>query len=441
METPRVKRQRLGSGEASSPLIRSPINDNRATEPRNREPAMAIDSDVDSDIDSDIGTAESQKSTTEREVSAADGGGETDGAMEREDEDGVAAAAAAAADEPAAAGASGAEDETGHSATSFSPLKLGGGPATRVGPTEGEEDGQGTPAQPSYKQLMARFNTLVEDIVADGERRTGPGEAGGDGSMEESSESARAMELATLQNRYEALVTDLNIQLEDKRTAVNGLTNEVGNYRQKVSNMHLAIEQAQSDNSTLAAKNEALSIETRALRDSVASLNRQLALEKNRHVESLAKMHGLKEAVAPLFSSYESMYAQLDQLRGENSALQSTINEQQAKIGSFEDTLKQELESLAQELYIQYAEKHESKISKLRTAYETKYSKKHALFNEKLQLLQNQHKTLQQELAHVKNRLQVESNEKHQLIKLWDEYVALDKKDVDEMSNFVKRLK
>lgn len=330
------------------------------------------------------------------------------------------------------------KSDTHHSIsiTALSPLKLDSATEANCskGSNEEEDMEQEHSPEPAFKHLISRFNSIVDDLSNLNGTLTSVHEA-------ENVVSSTLIEFAQLQNKYDSTINELNIKLQKSLTTINGLNNEVASFKQKVDNMHLTIEQSQLDNQKLSSSNELLMTECETLKSTIEKLNSEIAAEKNKRATINSKVQQLKESAEPILSSYASIQQQLVELRNENTQLKGTINEQQVKISSFDDTLKQELESLAQELYIQYAEKHESKISKLRAAYETKYSKKHALFNEKLKLLQEQQNTLQKELSHVKQRLQVETNEKHQLVKLWDEYVALDKKDVDQMSNFVKRLK
>ncbi|TID29924.1 hypothetical protein CANINC_001435 [Pichia inconspicua] len=285
---------------------------------------------------------------------------------------------------------------------------------------------------PSFKQLISRFNTLVESATNDLNNFES-------NATDES--DLPLVQFASLQNKYENDINSLNAQLHEKLDKINNLNNEIGDYRQKIENMHLAIEESALENNKLQQENDALKLEAKELQNAIDALEKQLSVEKSKSSSLINKINQLKESVEPIFNAYESLHQQITTLRDQNAELQNTVNLQHSKITSFDDTLKNELESLAQELYIQYAEKHEAKISKLRTAYEAKYAQKQSMFTEKHRLLQSQYDTLQQELAHVKSRLQVEASEKRQLVRLWDEYVALDKKDVDQMASFVKKLK
>lgn len=386
METPPSKRQRLATSaqELSSPLVHSPQHN-----------SVVEDHQIDSPAEN---TPQPQNEEENNEVT----------------------------DETT-------ENNMNHSMTALSPLKLN--PRDTSDIDDDINNNEVNDATPSFKQLITRFHNIVEEATSASNEIVSVEET------DDTNESYSLVQFGTLKNKYDSTINEFNIKLQKQLTTINELNNEIANYKQKVENMHLSIEQSQIDNSNYLSQNELLKLEIQSLNNTIATLDNKLTIEKSKNSSLISKINQLNESVSPLFSNYESNYNQINELRVENSKLQNTVTQQQVKISSFDDTLKNELELLAQELYIQYAEKHESKISKLRTAYESKYAKKHQLFNEKLQLLQDQHKTLQQELAHVKNRLQVETNEKHQLVKLWDEYVALDKKDVDQMSSFVKRLK
>lgn len=285
---------------------------------------------------------------------------------------------------------------------------------------------------PSFKQLISRFNTLVESATNDLEEIV-------NNATDES--DLPLVQFASLQNKYENDINSLNVQLHEKLNKINNLNNEIGDYKQKIENMHLTIEESAIENNKLQQENDALRLEAKEFQNAIDALEKQLSVERNKSTSLINKINQLKESVEPIFNAYESLHEQISTVRDQNAELHNTVNLQHSKITSFDDTLKNELESLAQELYIQYAEKHEAKISKLRSAYEAKYAQKQALFTEKHRLLQSQYDTLQQELTQVKSRLQVEASEKRQLVRLWDEYVALDKKDVDQMASFVKKLK
>ncbi|GAV29516.1 hypothetical protein PMKS-003017 [Pichia membranifaciens] len=272
------------------------------------------------------------------------------------------------------------------------PTKLGlTSSAAAAAAADAADDADGLGSQPSFKQLITRFHHIVKD-----------------------------------NNREESPDYDARDQIQDQGYEESEAENE---------------EEPSTELLALADKNDIMQDELTILQSKIAKLDKQLVLEKAKKAKLSAQITQLSELLETVFKGYESMHATVSDLRQENTDLHQSVSQHETRIAAFDDTLKSELESLAQELYIQYAEKHEAKIAKLRAAYESKYTKKQATFRDRFQLLQDQQETLKQELAHVKNRLQVETSEKRQLVKLWDEYVALDKKDVDEMSNFVKRLK
>lgn len=289
----------------------------------------------------------------------------------------------------------------------------------------------------SLKQLLDRFHYIIgENDISELE---------GDEYDNENEGSTTLLNfnnnLSTIQNKYQSTINSLEITIQDQNNTINSLNNQINDYKTKIENLHLTIQQLTNESKSNSNSNEVLNEEIKILQNKLLQLDTQLNSEKIKQSKTLSKIDQLKELLDTIFKSYENMNRQINNLRAENLELNQSIQEKEAKISKFDDTLKNELESLAQELYIQYAEKHETKIAKLRAAYESKYAKKQGIFKDRMKLLQEQQETLKQELSHVKNRLQVETNEKRQLIKLWDEFVALDKKDVDEMSNFVKRLK
>lgn len=340
-------------------------------------------------------------------------------------------------------------EESADSLSPVKPAKLGLTASSAADKAGWDEDYQGLgSSQPSFKQLITRFHSITStvassrDVSPDLLQEQGYEESEPEGDEEPSTELiVFNNHLSTLKNKYQATINSLQITVHENASTINSLNNQIGDYRNKIENLHLTVQQAQLDSQALADKNDILQDELTILQSKIAKLDKQLVREKSKRAKLTAQIAQLSELLETVFKGYESTHAALSDLRQENNELHNTVAQQETRITSFDDTLKAELESLAQELYIQYAEKHEAKIAKLRAAFESKYAKKQASFKDRFQLLQDQQETLKQELAHVKNRLQVETSEKRQLVKLWDEYVALDKKDVDEMSNFVKRLK
>jgi hypothetical protein len=465
METPPAKRQRLDvldhSGvpqELSSPLVPSPKlnrdtflqdeievegeNDEKGKEKENGERSISANGELENDDDNK--KEHQQIESEERHEKDEEEGVEEEGVEEEEEEE--------EEEQGKEQGKEGKEkgkgkmivdemDITQHSTATLSPLKLNVQKDIDLNKDNLISDNNTNQDLPSFKQLIARFNNIISEVTEElNNDYLNRDDENYDKNISDDNYYS-IVPFATLKNKYDSIINDLNIKLQDKLSIINDLNNEISKFKQKISNMHLTIEQSQIDNSKLISTNELLKTEIKTLNNTMHELVQQLSDEKYKRSSFLSQIDQLNESVNPIFNNYEFLHNQISDLRKENSNLQNTISQQQLKISSFDDTLKNELESLAQELYIQYAEKHESKISKLRSAYESKYAKKHQAFNDRLQLLQDQHKTLQQELAHVKNRLQVETNEKRQLVKLWDEYVALDKKDVDQMSSFVNRLK
>lgn len=305
----------------------------------------------------------------------------------------------------------------------------------------------------SFKQLENRFHSILSKNIVDEDQdndnddeNNNNNDNNDDNDDVEKDESSSQLinfnnNLSNLKNHYQNEINSLQRINQEHLSTINHLNNQINDYKTKISNLHLTIEQSNLDLTSSSNENEVSRKEIEILKKSIAKLDNQLIIENSKKSKLLIKLNQLTELLETVFKSYKNLHEKNNILTKENSNLQEIILKNENKISSFDDTLKSELESLAQELYIQYAEKHETKISKLRTAYENKYAKKQLLFNERLKVLQEQQQTLQQELSHVKNRLQVETNEKHQLVKLWDEYVDLDKKDVDKMSDFVKRLK
>ncbi|ODQ80844.1 hypothetical protein BABINDRAFT_35041 [Babjeviella inositovora NRRL Y-12698] len=102
--------------------------------------------------------------------------------------------------------------------------------------------------------------------------------------------------------------------------------------------------------------------------------------------------------------------------------LHSQIKDLTERLAEQEAGTETKLQQLAQDLYIQYSQKHEQKVSILKKGYETKW-------NGKLNNLEFDNKTLRREIESLKIQMENERNEKNQLVKLWDQFVEMEGDD------------
>lgn len=306
-------------------------------------------------------------------------------------------------------------------------------------------DGDNNKSLLEDSDTVKQFSNRLAQILAtpkDEEEGEVEGEVEAEGEGEgEGDQSVLFLQLQNIKNEYNQSVIKLSDEINNHRVTINQLNNQINDYNHKISNLHLTIEESNSKIDTLNLDNSQLNNEISLLKESLNSLNAKLQKQaslKNSKNEQIENLQNLANQILT-FTANQSK--NIIHLKEENSKiLKANLNNEQ-KILKFDQTLKNEQEILAQELYIQYAEKHENKINKLRKAYELKFNKKQSLINDKLQLLAKENENLKQELSNTKQRLQVETSEKQHLVKLWDEYMALDKKDIDKMASFVNRLK
>ncbi|GME84317.1 unnamed protein product [Ambrosiozyma monospora] len=110
---------------------------------------------------------------------------------------------------------------------------------------------------------------------------------------------------------------------------------------------------------------------------------------------------------------------EISSLKQKNVTLTNSLEQANVKIAENDKNLDAQMEKLAQDLYLQYAAKHEQKVSILKKGYEKKWQSKYK------KLIQ-ENEELKKELALSKEKLVHETSEKKQLVKLWEEYVSLE---------------
>ncbi|KAG7890422.1 hypothetical protein KL905_004180 [Ogataea polymorpha] len=189
--------------------------------------------------------------------------------------------------------------------------------------------------------------------------------------------------------------------------------------------------------------------EIKRLKAEKEELSQQLSSRKDQNTEEL--LEKLREEMSALRGSTEAqineLSANLDAkneklveakteastMKQKVATLESQLADANAKIQEHDKNLEQQLEKLAQDLYLQYSAKHEQKVAILKKGYEMKWMNK-------LKKLNKENEQLRSEVESFKRRLEVENNEKKQLVKLWEEYVSLESNDkANALPDFIKK--
>lgn len=97
-------------------------------------------------------------------------------------------------------------------------------------------------------------------------------------------------------------------------------------------------------------------------------------------------------------------------------ALVASLREQLAEA---EASIESRMQQLAQDLYVQYLQKHEHKVGILKKGYETKWAGKVAA-------LEAEATQLRAEVERLQVGMEAERTEKNQLVKLWDQFVEME---------------
>lgn len=107
-----------------------------------------------------------------------------------------------------------------------------------------------------------------------------------------------------------------------------------------------------------------------------------------------------------------SLVAELEGKQAELEALKDRLRKSEEQSTSNERLKKELIEKVAQQLHVQYSQKHLAKVNALKQNYDNKW-------NHKVQILQNKISTLQQEV-------ETERREKDELVKACDMYLSME---------------
>ncbi|KAH3663309.1 hypothetical protein OGAPHI_005299 [Ogataea philodendri] len=216
-------------------------------------------------------------------------------------------------------------------------------------------------------------------------------------------------EIDALKERETALI-DENTSLKE---VMNHRRDEIKRLKTEKEELGRQITYTSEGNSEELEKvrNELISLQS-STEARITEMSANLESKNEKLVEAKTEVSGLKQRV---------------------STLENQLEEANTKIRDHSTSLEQQLEKLAQDLYLQYSAKHEQKVAILKKGYEMKWLNKFKKLNK-------ENEQLRSELESFKRRLEVENNEKKQLVKLWEEYVSLESNDkVNALPDFIKK--
>lgn len=214
--------------------------------------------------------------------------------------------------------------------------------------------------------------------------------------------------------------SDMRSTLEVKRAEVKSLEEEKAENEATIRELKAANDASDAAAKRASARLNATKEKLETIREEKEKEDRQLAevrseLEKTRdELEKARKEAGKAGENAADLKAAQEQAVELKKLQGE-------LAKAQEKIAGNEKNLEDQLEKLAQDLYLQYSAKHEQKVATLKRGYEMKWAGKVKRFTK-------ENESLKHQISAMKKRLEVETSEKKQLVKLWDEYVKLEKK-------------
>ncbi|VEU21929.1 DEKNAAC102900 [Brettanomyces naardenensis] len=231
----------------------------------------------------------------------------------------------------------------------------------------------------------------------------------------------RIGEVSKADEQIRSLNSELSKSKEQQQQEIRRLQDESKSKLEKLTTKKNA-EISQAADRVRKEKQEEVEKELSGHRQKEEELRRLLGKLRSDN-EQLRKEHGVKndKLSKEMKIKVEKTSEEMNKLKEKNSLLESELAAAKEKVSSNEKNVEEQLEKLAQDLYLQYSAKHEQKVATLKKGYEMKWMGKVKKFTK-------DNETLKQEIAGLKKKLEIETNEKKQLVKLWDEYVSLEKR-------------
>lgn len=276
------------------------------------------------------------------------------------------------------------------------------------------------------KKLKARLNATKEKLEDLRKRNDSISTQMADSAKQIKEKAAKLEQMKKERDSALANLTSLKTRMQNVETSNSKLLLEKKAADSKISKAQRELDEL--DKKYLEMKktrNEELQKKLASGQENVEKLNEKikaleeekLGLEKAVKAEQAAQS---KEMQAGIHEN-KKLSEENGTLKNRIETLEKEITSAKAKIANNDKEMEMQMEKLAQDLYLQYSAKHEQKVATLKKGYEMKWMGKVKKFT-------RDNDALKREIASLKKRLEVETNEKKQLVKLWDEYVSLEKK-------------
>ncbi len=276
------------------------------------------------------------------------------------------------------------------------------------------------------KKLKARLNATKEKLEDLKKRNGSISTQMADSAKQIKEKAAKLEQMKKERDSALANLTSLKTRMQNVETSNSKLLLEKKAADSKISKAQRELDEL--DKKYLEMKktrNEELQKKLASGQQNVEKLNEKikaleqekLGLEKAVKAEQAAQS---KEMQAGIHEN-KKLSEENGMLKNRIETLEKEITSAKAKIANNDKEMEMQMEKLAQDLYLQYSAKHEQKVATLKKGYEMKWMGKVKKFT-------RDNDALKREIASLKKRLEVETNEKKQLVKLWDEYVSLEKK-------------
>lgn len=245
--------------------------------------------------------------------------------------------------------------------------------------------------------------------------------------------------------KYNSLLIDLQSQIDSLSNECLKSNNSLNDLQLRVNNSNIKIQELQSQSNALLTKNS-------IYEHQISDLNSNLLEMENSYLSQLELVNNLSSREQQLIDYSKNLDNQIKALENINQNDKSNAELEIQNLKSQIDTLNEknanldlksqsEIDRLSNYLYVQYAQKHESKVQELKSLYKSKLEARENHHNQNISSLKSQLASSNKEILSLKQKLASESAEKQKLIKLWDDYSSMDKENVIDLQSFLKSIK
>lgn len=248
-----------------------------------------------------------------------------------------------------------------------------------------------------------------------------------------------------IHNKYNTLILNLQDKIDSLSNECLKSNNSLNDAQLRINNSNIKIQELQSQLQTLLTKS---SIDQQQISD----LNSNLIQMENSYLSQLEIVNNLSSNEKHLLENSKNLDNQIKALEKINQNDKTQAELEIKNLKSQIDTLNEknlnldlksqsEIDRLSNYLYVQYAQKHESKVQELKSLYKSKLESRDNHHTQNISSIKSQLASSNKEILSLKQKLASESAEKQKLIKLWDDYSSMDKENVIDLQSFLKSIK